>query len=165
MKCEARREDPRHSRAHGEAAKAREQQQEPEVPGGDRGSVCVPAPVTAPAVPSLRSRARRGGSKAREGRGEAVPWGVTVETPGQSRPQVLSGWAPLRAPRGLGGTCKSQSRAENCPSPPGHAAQGAQGIPGLLPCSLGPAQGSLGRAVLAIPVHAGQSPLPEPTVK
>lgn len=72
MKCEARREDPRHSRSHRGVAKARE----PAVPGrvqGERVCVCA-SPATAPAVPSLlQSKAR--GNTAQVGRGEAVPCG------------------------------------------------------------------------------------------
>lgn len=105
----------------------------------------------------------QGAAKAQVGTGEAVPWGSDCGHP-WSEPAAGPEWVGTsgRAPWGLRGTCKSQSRAENCPSPPGHAARGARGVPGLLPCSLGPAQGSLGRAVLAIPVHPGRSPLPEP---
>lgn len=96
MKCEARREDPRHSRSHREVAKAREQRQEPEVPGG----TAVPAPVTAPAVPSPLWSDSGGQVKHKWGQGKLCHGGVTVDTPGQSRPQVLSGWAPLGEPRG-----------------------------------------------------------------
>lgn len=67
---------------------------------GCRGSECVPALVTAPAVPPPLQSKARGQVKHRRGEGKLCHGGVTVDTPGQSRPQVLSGWAPPGEPRG-----------------------------------------------------------------
>lgn len=58
MKCEARREDPRHSRAHGEAAKAREQRQEPPVPGRGQCVRASPGDSSRCPISPLRSKAR-----------------------------------------------------------------------------------------------------------
>lgn len=60
MKCEARREDPRHSPSRGEVAKVREQQQEPEVPGRVQGECVCASPGDSSCCPisPLRSKAR-----------------------------------------------------------------------------------------------------------